>query len=162
MRVIKLTNNKNVLVDSEDYKSLSQFTWMQHSRGYAYRKVYLGKINGKYKWENVFMHRQILNTPKKLVTDHINHNVLDNRKSNIRICTQGENMRNQKLAKNNKSGIKGVFWMKEINKWVASITVKDKYITLGYFKNKQHACLARKWGEKLYHGEYALNIWKAN
>lgn len=79
-------SEKYVIVDDEDYEYLSAFKWQFTSNGYAKRKY--GKTS-------LLMHRVIAKTPDGLVTDHLNHNKLDNRKSNLRVCTQMENMQNK-------------------------------------------------------------------
>ena len=103
---------------------------------------------------NIKLHRYIMNCPEDMVVDHINHNTLDNRKENLRICTKKQNERNIKLRSNNVSGYTGVGFHKETNKWRAYIQKDNKLITLGLFKNKKDAIKARKEAEKKYFGEF--------
>lgn len=91
MRKIKLTQGKYALVDNEDYERVSQFKWTAEkcskSENYYARNR---TINTK-------MHRLIMGIGKSsLVVDHVNHKTLDNRKQNLRVCTQAENLRNRK------------------------------------------------------------------
>jgi hypothetical protein len=78
--------------------------------------------------------------------DHINHNTLDNRRSNLRTITHAENLQNQTGAhSNNKSsGIRGVYWCIHRNKWRAQIKLKGKQYNLGYFEDKYKAGLVAK------------------
>src|ERR1035437_132783 len=82
-RTIPLTGYKGkgkfAIVDNEDYEFLNQFNWYMTDNGYA---VYRHLANGTKR--TVRMHRLINKTPKGLVTDHINQDKLDNRKSNLR------------------------------------------------------------------------------
>lgn len=103
------------------------------------------------------LHRLITNCPKGKVVDHINRNPLDNRKNNLRICTQGQNMFNLKLGIDNKSGHVGVIYRKHEKKWFSYITVKGKQYSLGYYNSKEDAIKARLIGEKNYFGEFAPN-----
>ena len=80
--------------------------------------------------------------------DHINRNKKDNRIENLRECTTHENMCNQGLRKNNKSGCKGVHFNKGKQAWEASITHKGSRDHLGSFKNIKDAIHARKESEK--------------
>lgn len=91
MKKIKLTQGKCALVDDEDYERVNQFKWTAEkcskSENYYARNR---TINTK-------MHRLIMGIGKSsLVVDHINHKTLDNRKQNLRVCTQAENLRNRK------------------------------------------------------------------
>ena len=102
------------------------------------------------------MHREIMNTPTHLQIDHINGNTLDNRKENLRICTNQQNGFNKKNPlKNNKLGIKGVCWHKKIKKFMASIKINDKSIHLGYFNVLGDADSAYRIAELKYFGEFA-------
>jgi hypothetical protein len=78
--------DKYTTVDEDDYEWLSQYNWYFHD-GYASTR-----IEGK----TVYMHRLVMATPRGMHTDHLNHDKLDNRKKNLRICTREENMQNQK------------------------------------------------------------------
>ena len=91
---------------------------------------------------------------KKFV-DHINHNVKDNRKSNLRIVTNNQNQMNAKLRKNNTSSCTGVYKIK--NKWVANIQINKKRIQLGTFTCFEDAVQARKLAEEKYFGEYSYS-----
>ena len=76
--------------------------------------------------------------------DHINHIRTDNRIKNLREATHAQNGRNAKKSRNNTSGTTGVYWYKNINKWVAGIRVDGKNKYGGLFKNKKDAISRRK------------------
>lgn len=86
----------------------------------------------------------------KVYIDHIDHNTLNNQKSNLRICSNADNIRNGKLRVNNKSGYTGVRYRKDRKKWYAYIKVNYKNITLGTYKTKEEAINARKEAEIKY------------
>ncbi len=109
------------------------------------------------------MHQEIIQVPKGMVVDHINHDGMDNRDANLRAATRAQNMRNRrKISKSSSSKYKGVTWKKDRSKWEASITFERKYIFLGHFENEIDAARAYDEAAKKYHGEFAcLNFPKA-
>src|SRR3990172_10007488 len=137
MAEIKLTNGKKAIVDDEDYYLLNKFIWQATSyskRNNCYACRSSRKYNDKKK-RTIMMHRFImgLNEMDTRQIDHINGDGLDNRKINLRICSRHENLMNKCIAKNNKSGFKGVHWYKNYNKWVSEIRVDSKKKHLGYY-----------------------------
>ena len=141
MKEIKLTQNKVALVDDEDFEYLNQFKWYVLKRPYTYyaaRSIRL--TNGKQTL--ILMHRVILNVPKGMETDHINHEGLDNRRINIRICTKNENCMNRNSYKNRSSRFRGVYWDKNCKKWRAQIGYKKKNYHLGLFLSENEAALS--------------------
>lgn len=101
-------------------------------------KSFYAKANVKGK--SPFLHRWILQPDIDQIVDHRNHNTLDNRRSNLRIGSNSENMQNRKgLQSNNKSGYRGVTWHKRDKKWEASLTVNRKRIHLGLYDDPEVA-----------------------
>jgi hypothetical protein len=92
-------------------------------------------------------------TPRYI--DHINGNKIDNRLSNLRECSNAENIRNQRIHSNNSSGYKGVYWHKACQKWVAQIGVDRKIHSLGVFDTAENAAIAYDAAAKSHHGEFA-------
>jgi len=88
------------------------------------------------------MHRMIMHAPKHLCCDHIDHNGLNNRKSNLRLCTNAQNTHNQRIRPNGTSKYKGVSWHRPNNKWVARIAFKRKRMHIGIFDNQMEAAMA--------------------
>ena len=132
--------------DLEDYEKIKEVCW------HVTKSKYIrGLLNGKSILQHVF----ILNKPKKMTIDHINHNTVDNRKENLRICSIQQNCMNRQLYNSNKSGYSGVIFRKDSKKWRACITYKYKIIQLGTFTNMQDAINARKKAEEKYFGEFA-------
>lgn len=87
--------------------------------------------------------------------DHINGNRSDNRLSNLRIANHAQNCQNSKLRKDNQSGIKGVSYRKDRNKWRARIRKDGKQILIGEFKTAEQAQVAYCEAAKKYFGEFA-------
>jgi hypothetical protein len=151
MKLIELTKCKFAKVSNTDFEFINSFNW-HFASGYAARRK-----NSK----SIYMHRVIVGIPIGKEVDHINGDKLDNRRSNLRICTHLENHHNEKRV-NTKTGFKGIYLYKNKygwSKWHARISVNDVYISLGYFKDKIDAALAYNKAAKKYYGELAnLNI----
>jgi len=109
-------------------------------------------INGKRK--RFYLHRWILSPSPDLDVDHIDHDTLNNRRNNLRVCTNSENSWNRKFQLNNKSGISGVRWKPERKSWIAEIAVNGKQTHLGSFKKIEDAANARKRAEVQHYGEF--------
>ena len=100
----------------------------------------------------------IFPAPAGLVVDHINGNRMDNRRCNLRHCTNAENSRNCQ-HRSGTSKYRGVYYAKQTKKWRASIMHNGKRFHLGYFATEEAA--AEKWNEaaKAMFGEYVvLNV----
>lgn len=130
-----------VLLDEDcELFTTYKYKWRIKASGdklYLTAAKYDGKIDGKYKYSKIYFHRLLMNALPGQYVDHINGNTLDNRKANLRICTNQENCCNQKLRSNNKSGIKGVRKVK--NSWIAQINIAKKSTYLGSFKTAEEA-----------------------
>lgn len=144
--------NLNIIVDGEDSWRLERFDWHIGSHGYACRRE---KIDGK--WAVMLLHREIMACDEGRVIDHINGNVLDNRKENLRQCSMAENLRNRKTHKNNRSGLKGIYCdrRRKVRPWCAQIRVDGKKIHLGTFAASGEAFAAYVVAARKYHGEFA-------
>ena len=132
------------LIDLEDVNRVSQYKWCISHNYVLCREL------------NVRLHCFLMcNTNEELVVDHINRNTLDNRKENLRLATMQQNAMNRSVQPNNTSGIPGVSWRKDRNKWRAFITINGKQKALGLYENKEDAIAARKLAEEKYFGEFA-------
>lgn len=136
-----------VLFDIEDVEKINKVRWrIQNS--YTDEKPHLqvrGRETSTYKlW---LMQRYLLNLEdRQQVVDHINRNPLDNRKSNLRIVSQWENMQN----KGYKDKVCGVYFLKNRNLYKAEICFNNERICLGFFKEKKDAVIARLSAEQVY------------
>ena len=111
MKKITLTQGKETIVDDDDYEILMEHKWYAHKSSRKKDKFYAERMapvdsNGKQKI--IHIHRVIINAPKGMQVDHINGNPLDNRRENLRICTNQQNGMNRGKPKDNTSGYKGV------------------------------------------------------
>ena len=102
---------------------------------------YLGRdANGKKQCAKYYLHRVITNCPDGLVVDHINHDMHDNRKSNLRIVEQKQNSQNRSGASNiSSSGYRNVYWLGREKRWRACIKINGKQLYEKTFKDKEQA-----------------------
>ena len=155
MKYITLTRGYSAIVDDEDFDKLSKYKWQYHL-GYAKRGKYNKSIKNN---DNIKMHIQITNCQKGMVVHHINHNKLDNRKENLRICSVRDNHKSQLLQKEGRgytSKYQGVYLKKKTGSWVARIKVNYKNIPLGEFRIEDQAAAAYNDAAKKYFGEFAV------
>ena len=146
--ILKTTKGIEFTIDTSDLEKVLCYTWCVSKTGYL-----VANINSKV----VKLHRYLLElSSASKVVDHINHNPLDNRRSNLRVCTQNKNAKNMKLKSNNSSGFPGID-ITPHNKYRVRITVNKKEIRTGNFDTLSEAISARKAAEIKYFGEFAPN-----
>lgn len=151
MKEILLTRNKIALIDDEDFEKVSQFKWLCNASGYVVH--HLPRKDGKR--QALWMHRLILNAPKSMVVDHINHDTLDNRKENLRLCSRNENCHNRLKNKKSLSIYKGVCWQKRVGKWRGQIILAGKKKHIGYFTSEDIAAKAYNEAAIKNYGQFA-------
>lgn len=153
VREIPLSKGYVTQVDDEDFEELSKHKWhalVLKTQVYAVRCGPL--IDGKRK--NVYMHRQLLNTPDGLVTDHIDRNGLNNQKDNLRPVPQSKNCANREKS-NGHSRFKGVCKPKNTSRWVATIMERR----IGHYRTEELAALAYdKAAWEAWHDSAVLNF----
>lgn len=156
IRLIALTRNQNTIVDAADYEWLSQWCW--HALWNRGTKSFYAVHN-----EGTKPNRLIVQLPRVLLglkrgdkrePDHINHDTLDNRRSNLRIVNHAQNSINRRRYISNTSGFKGVSRYRN-NGWMAKIGVKGKRIYLGVFPTWDEARDAYCEASERLHGEFA-------
>ena len=153
---IPLTQGKVALIDDDDLQLVRGYRWMawttpRHNTYYAYAHV--RRDDGSR--TSVLMHRLILClNDHKIKADHRDGDGLNNRRANLRACTNGENMRNRGAQINNSSGFKGVSWDKKRGKWSAKIKVNRKQKHIGYFAEPEAAYKAYCRAAIELHGEF--------
>lgn len=163
MKKIPITQGKFALVDDADYEWLNQWKWCvvfdSNKKWYAVRAEYVGPL-GKKTRKTVRMHRLIMGEPKGLQVDHKDmEDTLNNQRSNLRVATKGQNMRNRGKQVNNKSGFKGVSWSKQNKKWYAWIGFNGKTLPIGHYDDIKEAAKAYNQKALELHGDFArLNI----
>ncbi len=143
-KAIVLTKGQVTYVDDEDYEMLNQKTWCVND-GYAVNRE-LGR-----------MHRFLLGAPKGVMVDHRNGDKLDNRRENLRLCTNSQNQANRQVFRG-ASPFKGVCWQQRPNgtgAWKAQLIVESKVVYLGVFKTDLEAASAYNDAALQHFGEFA-------
>jgi hypothetical protein len=163
---IELTKGKTAIIDDVD-RELSEVSWFaQANKGGLW---YAGHGGGKGR-KTLLMHREILSRslgrPLQFIEkcDHINGNGLDNRRSNLRIATCAQNLRNQRRRTSSSSQYKGVSWkywngkpgkVYSKGKWRAQIMIGGKRKGLGVFSDEISAAKAYDIAAIKEYGIYA-------
>lgn len=149
-----------VLVDDEDIKKVEGYTWHveRHGRG-ASERLYVRCTLGKRpdgKRGHVYLHRLIADAQPDKNVDHINHNGLDNRRDNLRVCSHKQNHYNlRKRSGETASAYKGVSRTRG-GRWRAYIAPGGKQKHLGIYDSEEDAARAYDRAARDLYGEYAL------
>ena len=139
--------SKEFYFDLEDYDKIKDYCWHEHiCNGFSTIKTNDPETRKSIKMHTLLGFKGY---------DHIDRNELNNRKQNLRKCTQQENTFNQNIRKDNTSGVTGVTWDKKRQKWCAGLHINRKHKFLGYFINKDDAIIARLKAEQKYFKEFA-------
>lgn len=145
---ITLTQGKVAVIDLADLPSIGSFHWSYCACGYAARNV-----QGK----RVYLHRSIIPVPEGMEIDHVDGDKLNNRRSNIRICTPSQNGANRGKLSTNTSGFKGVIRgrSKLRENWCARIWAQGRQIYIGTFETPEDAGTAYFQRARELFGEFA-------
>lgn len=134
------------MVDIDDLELVSQYKWCRSKLGYVIARTPSGMIR---------IHRLVMGlTDPKSQVDHINHCLVDNRKSNLRVVTNQQNSFNRQLE-GGTSRFKGVYFESSRNKWQAYITINSKRKNLGRYATEKMAALMYNFAAEKYFGETA-------
>lgn len=152
---IPLGNGKVTIVDELDYPLVAPYKWYAcRSFNTWYARTSFSRFNQGTR-KAIDMHALIVPCPPGMVRDHRNGDGLDNRRENIRICTQSQNQQNRAHVINNTSGFKGVTWHRQMGKWQAAIKHKNKSYHLGLFDLATDAARAYDRKARELFGEFA-------
>ncbi len=153
------------LIDTEDLEFLIEnygswnLAWNKGVNGYYVQNTkYFGIVDGKPKYTTLMLHKEIMGTKGLQRVDHINHDTLDNRKSNLRVLDDSNNAKNRgRLNSNNTTGYRNVTYDKYAGLYVVQLQVNKKSKVLGKFNDVHEAGeFAKKMREDIY-GEYTSN-----
>jgi hypothetical protein len=145
-----LIKGEEVLVDDADLPFASQHKWrlqrIQKSKTFVYAVTGVG----------VYLHRLITQAGPGQLVDHINHNTLDNRRSNLRLCTHSQNLVNRHKYRGTSTSHIGIWYDagdRCKKRWVAYVQ-QNGGRTRKRFATEQEAVAWRLKENKRLHGEF--------
>ncbi len=149
---LTLSNGDRVIIDADLADWAAQFSWgSSGSQHYAQTRLPAGE-----RWRTYKLHRMILGVvAPKTDVDHVNGDVFDNRRANLRMCTRTENQHNRRKQRGAKQHFIGVSPTK-CGHWQANIRHKGVLYTLGTFEDELTAAHARDLAVINSRGEFAL------
>jgi hypothetical protein len=150
-RLIPLTQGQNTIVDAADYEWLNQWNWLAHWNPHT-KSFYASRYAVcAARCKTFYMAREIMGCGKAEEADHISHDTLDNRRTNLRKSTRQQNARNKRRRLDSQNQYKGICWRRDAKKWTARING----VHLGYFSDPVDAAHAYDEAAKRLHGEFA-------
>jgi hypothetical protein len=158
MKAIPLTRGFAAVVDDEDYDRLCKHKWCalvsRDGRVMGFRRQWM---KAKKRYRSLYMHREITDAPKGRYVDHINFDTLDNRRSNLRLCSPLESVRHQRGRRKRRFEHKGITAFRN-GQYRARISVNGKPIELGTFPTQKAAGEAYQKAAEKYFGEFG-ELW---
>jgi len=155
-RRIPLTRGKYAMVDADDYERLNKYKWLAQQGQRTFYAMRRGRVGESGRGGMVWMHREIIKPANGMFVDHINHNGVDNRKSNLRAATRNQNMWNRrKGTTKTRSKYKGLSLHNRKKPWSVRIKVNGESKFLGFFENEVEAAKAYDRAARKFHGEFA-------
>ena len=153
-----------VLLDIDDLEKLKELNlpwhsgWVPNIQNYYIMATQRYKENDKSIQKTIYLNIIATDPPEGMKVDHINHDSLDNRKRNLRVISNEENIKNRKSRnRNNTSGYRNVAYLKKTQTYVVQLQIDGKCVKFGEFDDVHEAGrIANEMREK-YYGEYAGN-----
>ena len=139
---IKLPSGHEAIIDASDIELVESIHWHAAKCRRTMYVKHTTPRNENGKQETIRLHRLIMGHPIGMQVDHINGNGLDNRRENLRVATANQNQHNRRPNLRSVSGIKGVTWRHDLNRWQAGIRLNGKAKNLGSFGCTTAAALA--------------------
>jgi hypothetical protein len=164
VKYIFLTQGQRAIIDDGDFNRVSRHKWfaVKRSSGQYDAARNIKNYHRHGTMERLLLSRFITGAiDHTYVVDHINHNPLDNRKSNLRICTQRQNTQNRSNKKYSK--FPGVSYDKsaKTKKWISDISINGHHKRLGHFMEEREAATAyEKAVKELCHQELICKVIK--
>jgi hypothetical protein len=149
---VPLGNGPDAVIDAAAAHLVEHRNWSMATTGYARTGVYVG---GGEKDQTVLMHRHIVGATASEHVDHIDGDKLNNRRSNLRVCSRSQNLANRGVPTTNKTGFKGVSICKQTRSFRAQLKVNGEVFRIGRFKTAKEAALAYDQVAKKHLGEFA-------
>ena len=146
---ILLTRGLVAVVDDADFEAVTKYKWYAEPR--RGNRAYAVSSSAPEK----YLHRFIMKPGPGLVVDHKDHDCLNNRRTNLRVCTPQENQRNMLRPRNNTSGYKGVSYATNVKKWHAYIRSGRKRVNIGWFETAEEAAQAYDQAAVEHFGEFS-------
>lgn len=146
---MKKIDKNSIIVDPEDLEILRSYHW-SFDGNYFCRYTRNRKLGERKKF---YLHRVLINCPIGKQVDHIDGDVCNNSKSNLRIVTAKENAVNRSVQSNNKLGFKGVTAYKHGFK--VTKTKDGNQIHIGVYKTLDDAIKASISADKKFFGEFS-------
>jgi AP2 domain/HNH endonuclease len=152
---VLLTKGYKAIIDAADVHLVEGFNWCAFVGKRTVYAVRSSPRDADGKQRAIHMHRVLMDAPPHLEVDHKDGDGLDNRRSsNLRLATSAQNRHNQRISSDNTSGVKGVHWNKNSNKWRVQIMLNGKRKHLGYFNERELAATAYARASAELHGEF--------
>jgi len=151
---ISLRHGLVLLIDGDDWARLGHHSWWAYKNGNTFYVCRTAKTpRGR---RHVPIHREIMGAQPGFEVDHINRDGLDNRRTNLRVCTRAQNTENAPHPSGKYSNYRGVSWDITRDKWTASISIKNRATRLGRFADEADAARAYDVAARQHHGEFAI------
>jgi hypothetical protein len=151
---VPVGKNDFAIVDDDDLELVSKYAWQAAASGSGVGLVYAVT--------RLRMHRLIIQAPSGMMVDHINGDTLDNRRSNLRLCTNAENQQNTASRKGS-SRFKGVSFNARRKKWYGTFLHMGKFVYCGAWDDEEQCARAVDKKRREVCGDFAsLNLWHLN
>lgn len=160
----RLARGRLALVDDQDYALVMAYRWnviepRRHGHAYGpYAQAGALLPDGRRdRGRAILMHKLITGYPR---TDHVDHNGLNNQRSNLRPATGAQNNGNRRKLRQKSSRFKGVCWYTDPRTatagwWRATITLDNRQASLGYHATEEDAARAYNRAAREAFGEFA-------
>lgn len=151
---VPLSRNQFARVDADEATRVFPWVWSAQWSPGSHRFRAHGRVRVNGAWKQIYLHRFIMNDPPGRGVDHIDGDQLNDRKYNLRLSTQSQNLSNRPKQKNNTTGFKGVHWDKKRQKFTSQIQARGVLYHLGAFNTAEEAYAAYCEAGKRLHEEF--------